>query len=307
MIFVIETRKGKIKPDSQDETLIHHEKQEDEVLKEIEEGKNNNDYTIKVQNMSKVYTMISSDESKCCSCKKGTGDKKKGGIIEKKVAVKGISFGVKKGDCFGLLGTNGAGKTTTFKILSGEIQPTSGMCLINGMNVATDMKEIRNLIGYCPQFDALLNNLTTREHLELYAAIKGIPVNMREKLISEKIVQLNLSKYEHVQAGTYSGGNKRKLSVAIALLGNPPIVFLDEPSSGMDPEARRFMWSVVSRVTSGSKKSSVVLTTHSMEEAEALSTKLAIMVEGNVKCIGPVQALKNKYGKGFEIETKFRE
>lgn len=118
---------------------------------------------------------------------------------------------------------------------------------------------------------------------------------------------MNLTKYEHVQAGTYSGGNKRKLSVAIALLGNPPVLFLDEPSSGMDPEARRHMWNVVSRVSSGSKKSSVVLTTHSMEEAEALSTKLAIMVEGNVKCIGPVQALKNKYGKGFEIETKFRE
>ena len=133
------------------------------------------------------------------------------------------------------------------------------------MSTATDMKKIRHLIGYCPQFDALLDNLTAREHLELYAAIKGIPVNMREKLISDKIKQLNLTKYENVQAGTYSGGNKRKLSVAIALLGNPPIVFLDEPSSGMDPQARRFMWSVVGRVSTGSKKSSVVLTTHSMD------------------------------------------
>lgn len=126
-------------------------------------------------------------------------------------------------------------------------------------------------------------------------------------MIQEMLTELNLTNYEHVQAGTYSGGNKRKLSVAIALLGNPPIVFLDEPSSGMDPEARRFMWSVVGKVTSGANPSSVVLTTHSMEEAEALSTKLAIMVEGNIKCIGPVQRLKNKYGKGFEIETKFRE
>ena len=244
--------------------------------------------------------MISNDDKKCCKCSKG-------GLIERKVAVKGITFGVQKGDCFGLLGTNGAGKTTTFKILSGEIQPTSGQVMVNGLNVATEMKKIRHLIGYCPQFDALLDNLTAREHLELYAAIKGIPKNLREKLIKDKIRQLNLTKYENVQAGTYSGGNKRKLSVAIALLGNPPIVFLDEPSSGMDPEARRFMWSVVGRVSTGSKKSSVVLTTHSMEEAEALSTKLAIMVEGNIKCIGPVQALKNKYGKGFEIETKFRE
>lgn len=130
---------------------------------------------------------------------------------------------------------------------------------------------------------------------------------MHESMIQELLIELNLKNYENVQAGTYSGGNKRKLSVAIALLGNPPIVFLDEPSSGMDPEARRFMWSVVGKVTSGKNPSSVVLTTHSMEEAEALSSKLAIMVEGNIKCIGPVQKLKNKYGKGFEIETKFRD
>ena len=164
-----------------------------------------------------------------------------------------------------------------------------------------------NQKGFCPQFDALLNNLTAREHLQLYCNIKGIPSKYHEPMIQEMLTELNLTDYEHVQAGTYSGGNKRKLSVAIALLGNPPIVFLDEPSSGMDPEARRFMWSVVGKITSGNNPSSVVLTTHSMEEAEALSTKLAIMVEGKIKCIGPVQKLKNKYGKGFEIETKFRE
>lgn len=118
--------------------------------------------------------------------------------------------------------------------------------------------------------------------------------------------QMNLEKFENVNAGTYSGGNKRKLSVAIALLGNPPIILLDEPSSGMDPDARRFMWSVISRVSIEKKQSSVILTTHSMEEAEALSTKLAIMVEGVIKCIGPVQTLKDKYGKGFEIEIKIK-
>lgn len=117
---------------------------------------------------------------------------------------------------------------------------------------------------------------------------------------------MDLKKFENVCAGTYSGGNKRKLSVAIAMLGNPPIVFLDEPSTGMDPKARRFMWGVISRITTKRKRSSVVLTTHSMEEAEALSTKIGIMVAGSMKCMGSVQHLKSKFGKGYELEIKLK-
>jgi ATP-binding cassette, subfamily A (ABC1), member 3 len=130
--------------------------------------------------------------------------------------------------------------------------------------------------------------LTSREHLELYAAIKGIPKDKREQLISKKIKEMNLTDFEHIPAGTYSGGNKRKLSVAIAMLGNPPIVFLDEPSTGMDPQARRFMWNVISRIATKRKQSSIILTTHSMEEAEFLSTRIAIQAEGMIKCIGSV-------------------
>ena len=115
---------------------------------------------------------------------------------------------------------------------------------------------------------------------------------------------MDLKEYENILAGTYSGGNKRKLSVAIAMLGNPPIVFLDEPSTGMDPKARRFMWDVISRIATKRKRSSIILTTHSMEEAEALSTKIAIMVEGVIKCIGSIQHIKNKYGEGYEVEIK---
>ena len=111
------------------------------------------------------------------------------------------------------------------------------------------------------------------------------------------MVEMNLKKYENVCAGTYSGGNKRKLSVAIAMLGNPPIVFLDEPSTGMDPEARRFMWNVISRISTTRKRSSIILTTHSMEEAEALSTRISIMVNGTLKCLGSVQHIKNKFGR----------
>jgi len=148
--------------------------------------------------------------------------------------------------------------------------------------------------------------LTAREHLELYADIKGIPHNKREPIVQGALRELNLTEFENVVSSTYSGGNKRKLSVAIALIGSPEIIFLDEPSSGMDPEARRFMWNVISNISSVKKHASIVLTTHSMEEAEALSNKLAIMVEGNFKCVGAPQSLKEKYGNGYEIEIKLK-
>lgn len=134
----------------------------------------------------------------------------------------------------------------------------------------------------------MLDNLTSREHLNLYAAIKGIPKHLRKEIVDQKILEMDLTKYADIPAGTYSGGNKRKLSVAVAMIGNPPVVLLDEPSTGMDPKSRRFMWDVISRISTERKKSSVILTTHSMEEAEALSTKMTIMVEGNLKCLGSI-------------------
>ena len=297
IVFYIELRDtSSDSPALHEQQLIDFKDVDPDVEKERLDVLKYPDFAIRVVDLVKQFVMLSK-KGGFCSTK----------LIEKKTAVKGVSFGVRKGDCFGLLGTNGAGKTTTFKALSGEILPTLGNVQIAGYDLKKDMGKVRYLIGYCPQFETLLDNLTSREHLELYSAIKGIPENMREKLINDKLKQLNLKKFEHVQAGTYSGGNKRKLSVAIALLGNPPIILLDEPSSGMDPEARRFMWSVVGKISSEMKHSSVVLTTHSMEEAEALSTKLAIMVEGKFACIGPVQSLKNKYGKGFEIELKIAQ
>ena len=117
---------------------------------------------------------------------------------------------------------------------------------------------------------------------------------------------MNLEQYENKKAGTLSGGNKRKLSVAMAMLGNPPVVFLDEPSAGMDPKARRFMWEIISRISTRGKNSAVILTTHSMEEAEALSTNMGIMVDGQFKCFGSKQHIKNKFGTGYQVEIKFR-
>ncbi len=147
---------------------------------------------------------------------------------------------------------------------------------------------IRKFMGYCSQTDPLLKKLTAYEHLDLYSELKGIKPSMKKKIIDEMIKRMNLEKYRNIIAENYSGGNKRKLSVAIALLGGPSIILLDEPSAGLDPESRRFMWSVINKLTTKSKNSSILLTTHSMEEAEALATKIAIMVEGNIVTIGTV-------------------
>lgn len=124
--------------------------------------------------------------------------------------------------------------------------------------------------------------------------------------INNKLEELDLKKYSDRLSGTLSGGNKRKLSVAMAMIGNPRIVFLDEPSTGMDPKARRFMWKVIARVATQRKDATVILTTHSMEEAEALSSRLGIMVRGNFQCIGSPQYIKHKYGDGLELEIKLK-
>ena len=173
------------------------------------------------------------------------------------------------------------------------------------------MKEFttaRKLIGYCPQVDAIFPLLSVLEHLEFYAKVKGIPERKREKVIEKAIKDLNLSDHRDKCAGTLSGGNKRKLSVAMATIGNPPIILLDEPSAGMDPGARRFMWMVVEKISQRDKKSAVIVTTHSMEEAEALSTKMGIMIRGGIfRCFGTCQHVKNKYGVGYEVEIKVKK
>jgi ATP-binding cassette subfamily A (ABC1) protein 3 len=223
-----------------------------------------------------------------------------------KVAVKDVSFGLEFGDCFSLLGVNGAGKTTCFKMLTNDVVPTKGESHIKGFNVKSQFSEARKQIGYCPQFDAIFGLMTVREHLEFYAKIKKIPKSYVETLIKAQIKSMNLEQYENKQSGTLSGGNKRKLSVAMAMIGNPPVVFLDEPSAGMDPKARRFMWEIIAKISTRGKNSAVILTTHSMEEAEALSTNMGIMVDGQFKCFGSKQHIKNKFGTGYQVEIKFR-
>jgi len=188
------------------------------------------------------------------------------------------------------------------KLLTGMFPPTEGTAWCNGFPLENQIK-IRQAIGYCPQFDALHPLLTARETIKLYGMIKGLSRDEIKAATDDMLDRMTLKEYADKQCGTYSGGNKRKLSVAMALIGDPPIVFLDEPSTGMDPVSRRFMWNFISETMNGR---SVILTTHSMEECEALCSRIGIMVSGQLTCLGSSQHLKSKFGKGFQIDLRMK-
>jgi len=221
-----------------------------------------------------------------------------------KVAVNHLSFGIPKGECFGFLGINGAGKTSTLKVLSADLLPTTGDAFLDGKSVLTDQASVRHLIGYCPQFDALIGTLTAWEHLALFARIKAVPEVDVPRFVDNLIHKIGLDKYAHNPCGSYSGGNKRKLSVGLALIGDPKIVFLDEPSTGMDPQSRRFMWDLISGTMANR---SVILTSHSMEECQALCTRLGIMVRGQLRCLGSIPHLQARHGNGYQLDFNSNE
>uniref|UniRef100_A0A3Q2PPB9 P-type phospholipid transporter n=1 Tax=Fundulus heteroclitus TaxID=8078 RepID=A0A3Q2PPB9_FUNHE len=217
----------------------------------------------------------------------------------KKPAVDRLCLGIPRSECFGLLGVNGAGKTSTFRMLTGDTPITHGEAFLSQHSVLTEMERVHQLMGYCPQFDAISDLLTGREHLELYARLRGVPEESVTKVAQWGVRKLGLTQYAEQEAGGYSGGNKRKLSTAISLIGAPPVIFLDEPTTGMDPKAKRFLWNCILSVTKQGR--AVVLTSHSMEECEALCTRMAIMVNGRFQCLGSVQHLKNRFGDGYTI------
>jgi len=221
-----------------------------------------------------------------------------------KRAVRDLSLAVKGNECFGLLGVNGAGKTTTFKMLTGDESITSGAAYIKGMNVNQEMTKIRQYIGYCPQYDALQDMLTGREILTMFAELRGLKPDKVPSSVNKLIDFLMLEKHCDKLSKTYSGGNKRKLSTAIALIGDPELLFLDEPTTGMDPGARRFLWNALLEVLG--EQRSIILTSHSMEECEALCTRLAIMVDGQFQCVGGPQHLKQRFGQGYTLICKLK-
>uniref|UniRef100_A0A3Q3JX75 P-type phospholipid transporter n=1 Tax=Monopterus albus TaxID=43700 RepID=A0A3Q3JX75_MONAL len=225
-------------------------------------------------------------------------------VGRKRAAVDRICVGVPAGECFGLLGVNGAGKTTTFKMLTGDTDVSSGEATVAGYSILTEILDVHQNMGYCPQFDAIDELLTGREHLHLYARLRGVPESEIPRVAEWGIQKLGLTEYAGRCAGTYSGGNKRKLSTAIAMIGCPALVLLDEPTTGMDPHSRRFLWNAIMSVIQDGR--AVVLTSHSMEECEALCTRLAIMVNGSFKCLGTIQHLKYKFGDGYVVIMKIK-
>uniref|UniRef100_A0A8I3W4D3 Cholesterol transporter ABCA5 n=1 Tax=Callithrix jacchus TaxID=9483 RepID=A0A8I3W4D3_CALJA len=225
----------------------------------------------------------------------------------KKVATKYISFCVKKGEILGLLGPNGAGKSTIINILVGDIEPTSGKVFLGDYSSETSEEDDSiKCMGYCPQINPLWPDTTLQEHFEIYGAIKGMSASDMKEVITRITNALDLKEHLQKTVKKLPAGIKRKLCFALSMLGNPQITLLDEPSTGMDPKAKQHMWRAI-RTAFKNKKRAAILTTHYMEEAEAVCDRVAIMVSGQLRCIGTVQHLKSKYGKGYFLEIKLKD
>uniref|UniRef100_A0A8C5R4C7 ABC transporter domain-containing protein n=1 Tax=Leptobrachium leishanense TaxID=445787 RepID=A0A8C5R4C7_9ANUR len=227
---------------------------------------------------------------------------------EKRVATRNISFCVKKGEVLGLLGPNGAGKTTSICMLTGEMKPSAGEVVLCTPSSGGLQKSDSStaFLGYCPQSSPLWPNLTVKEHLEIYAAVKGMKKEDADKAIRRVGEALELKKHLEQSAGKLSAGVSRKVCFAISMLGNPTIALLDEPSTGLDPKGQQRLWRAI-RAAFKNKDRGAILTTHYMEEAEAVCDRVAIMVSGKLRCIGSIQQLKSKFGKGYLLEIKLKD
>lgn len=217
------------------------------------------------------------------------------------VATEDACFSVESGEIFGLLGANGAGKSTLLSMLVRHLIPNSGDAQIVGNSILSSFREGSTHLGIVTQTNSLWDLLSVEDHLYLFARIRGIPEANVKTIVEAVIDQLELRPHKNKLALRLSGGMKRKLCVAIALIGDPEVVLLDEPSAGLDPVSRRNLWNVILRTMS---ERAVILTTHSMEEAEALCKRIGIMVKGQLRALGTKQHLKLKFGQGYEITMK---
>lgn len=239
------------------------------------------DQGISIKGLGKIFS-----SRKCC---------KKVNVIH---AVNDVTLDIGSKELLTVLGHNGAGKSTLINILTGLTASSYGSASICGFDIHEEMGEIRKILGVCPQHDILWDELTPFEHLILFGRIKELSYEIAKEEAEEKLDQVKLLHVKDKRAGTFSGGMKRRLSVAIAGVGNPKIVILDEPTTGMDPINRRNAWKLIQKLKKGRV---MILTTHSMEEADVLSDRVCVIVDGELKCLGTALSLKNNYGDGYRV------
>ncbi|KAL0226744.1 hypothetical protein P9112_014068 [Eukaryota sp. TZLM1-RC] len=225
--------------------------------------------------------------------------KSKGKNKKEFTAVNGLCLKVSPGEIVSLLGPNGCGKTTTCSIITGDLFLSAGSLHVFGHDVRTDMDEIHKSLGVCPQKDTLFELLSVREHLELFAAIVGIPSHLADKRVDHIVSRFQLGEYVGRRSAALSGGYKRRLQLSLACIGAPRLLLLDEPSSAMSVEARRALWELIKQEQK--RGCATILTTHSMPEAEVLSDRIAIMTRGRLRCVGSPQRLKSLYGQGWKV------
>lgn len=206
-----------------------------------------------------------------------------------KTAVKNLNLTVNKGELYSLLGVNGAGKSTTIKMLSCLIPVTEGDAFLSGHSIVSESMKVKQVINVSPQETAVAEKLSVRENLELIARIYGFSKKESKQKAQEFIEKFNMQEYAKSRAKTLSGGLQRRLSIAMALITEPEIIFLDEPTLGLDVLARRELWRVIEKLKG---KITIVLTTHYLEEAEALSDTIGIMAKGELKAVGTANELK---------------
>ncbi len=216
-------------------------------------------------------------------------------------AVDKLNLDIEQGELFSLLGVNGAGKTTTIKMLTCLTKPSSGDALVGGYSITKEPKQVKQLIGVSPQETAVAPNLSVKENLELICGIYGFSKEKTKKRIEEISKQFSLGEVLKRKAGKLSGGWQRRVSIAMALISEPRILFLDEPTLGLDVIARHDLWEVI-RTLKG--KITIILTTHYMEEAEALSDRIGIMRSGSLLAVGTAEELKQR-ANAKDFETAF--
>ncbi len=217
-------------------------------------------------------------------------------------AVEGVDLEIKTGELFGLLGPNGAGKSTIIRMLTTVLTPDGGNASIAGLDLRKQREEIRKLLGVCPQEIVIAETLTAEENVTFVAQMHGIPTAKAKKAASTLLTQLGIAgRKDH--AKNFSGGMKRRLNLAMALVHKPKIIFLDEPTAGLDPQARRLVWDFIHDLKSTG--STIILTTHDMVEADVLSDHIAIIDQGKIIAQGKPQELKEKFGTGNILEIQF--